>query len=1249
MTPRPRLLLLAFCLSFVTALHAQIRHVDINTGSNTLACGTAGSPCQTLQYTVDNIVNSGDTVYIHSGVYSLPATVNSDSAVVELPEATSLYFWGDTAGSGAIIDGTLDRRAFSYLHSTTCVGGHGPDNGVPDTMELAFWNLTIQNGHYLATTCGSTTQSWGGGICVLNDIDGTVTVWVEDCDFLNNHATDPTGPNVGGRSAYGGALLLHGRINTSANNGDSAALFVNRCTFDGNYATQNANGGHGGAINMLEVSAGTVRNSVFCDNYVFGATADNGDLMHDRNAGGAILIHDRSTTGGHQFRIDSCSFMGNSALTNIAATSTFKSEGGAIFLTRGDVLSASSNATVEIGHSFFFDNTIETGIEHIDNNSGTIDTTSVGLNTVYSPGDDFLGPDTVFCEGDSFVFDLSQLGYPATSYLWHDGSTGATYVADSADTVSVQLFFASCSIIDTVVLQTNPKPAVDLGPDTSMCATDSFMLAVSWPQATYLWSTGSTDSSITVNQLGPVWVQIDSAGCLISDTLNVLLGPSLPTNFLGNDTGFCVNDSMLLQAPTAQTYLWQDSSTASSFVATSTGTYWVMLMSDTLCNSIDSIDIQVVPPPTINLQNDTSICSIDNLLLAPASGNVSYLWQDNSTNPTFTVQQAGTYWVEIDSLGCGSSDTIVVGIIPTLPQHFFGNDTTLCTGDSLLLIAPPNIPMYSWQNNDPSDQFTVSQAGTYWVQLSSDSACNTADTIVVSYVALPAVNLGPDVSICPGSAHTLTTGTTAGTNLWQDNSTGNNFTTTLPGTYWVQVNQNGCLASDTVEISLTAAIPNFSLGADTTICSGTQLLVSAPLINNATYLWHDGFGGHFRTFSSPGQASVTISLNGCHSSDTINIAVDPGPGVNLGGNDTLCFGESKLLNATQGTAASYLWQNGSTGSTLTATQTDTYQVTVTQNGCIAVDSAQITFQAIPALDLGNDTILCPNESLVLNSGIPNASHLWQDGSTASTLTAQNAGVYLLSLTLGVCTITDSIRITVPDFPVSPLGADTAICPTDSLRLTFSDPQIGHTWTDLSNTQVYFAKPGVHWIALQQGNCSFIDSLLIQGRAPLLVDLGADTTLCEGESFVLTPNTNQADVTFSWSNQSTAGSQLISAPGTYWLSATDDCGFDTDSLIVTDQNCACLVFVPNAFTPNNNQRNDGFQVYSECVFSEYRLRIFNRWGERIFESRDPEQLWHGQVNGKPAPLGTYTWKLDYTYRVLGSVFEKLEVGRVTVIR
>ena len=137
-----------------------------------------------------------------------------------------------------------------------------------------------------------------------------------------------------------------------------------------------------------------------------------------------------------------------------------------------------------------------------------------------------IGPDVALCAGDQLTLDATT---PGATYLWDNGSTSATRTINTAGTYSVDVTVNGCAGSDAVDVVVNPLPAVNIGPDVTLCAGDQVTLDATTPGATYLWDNGSTTATRAVNIAGTYSVDVTVNGCTASDaaTVSVIANPVL--------------------------------------------------------------------------------------------------------------------------------------------------------------------------------------------------------------------------------------------------------------------------------------------------------------------------------------------------------------------------------------------------------------------------------------------------------------------------------------------------------------------------------------------------------------------------------------------------------------------------------------------------------------------------------------------------------------------------------------------------
>jgi gliding motility-associated-like protein len=318
------------------------------------------------------------------------------------------------------------------------------------------------------------------------------------------------------------------------------------------------------------------------------------------------------------------------------------------------------------------------------------------------------------------------------TYEWKDGSTGTSFFA--IDTGKISLIVTDtigCEASDSLLF--SYYPIIELGNDTSfVCDSLRFELIGNIPNANYVWQDGSTDTFYTVTSDGLYWVDvIDAHNCLSTDSLFVTFVNS-PVLDLGNDRTVCPDQFITFDAtiPNGVGYFWQDSMETAIYTTNETGTYIVRVVDNSTCFTWDTVVISNFIVADSLFGADTILCNSEIYELIPNISNSStFIWQDASTNPTFTITEMGTYWVDIVDLNnCSSSDTIEAGYLPGLSAINFPEDTTICTGNSILLnVYQPEATAYQWtgqstyfgENDYESDSFKMTIAGVYEIAITS--------------------------------------------------------------------------------------------------------------------------------------------------------------------------------------------------------------------------------------------------------------------------------------------------------------------------------------------------------------------------------------------------------------------------------------------------------------------------------------------------------------------------------------------------
>jgi len=353
-------------------------------------------------------------------------------------------------------------------------------------------------------------------------------------------------------------------------------------------------------------------------------------------------------------------------------------------------------------------------------------------------------------------------------------------------------------------------------------------------------------------------------------SIGITIKPTPVVN-LGSDRIVCAGTEVTLDATSPNaTYKWSNGSTSASITTTIPGTYWAEV-TIAGCTSRDEVTISHLTVPTVNLGADRELCEGETIELNAFNDGATYLWQDGSTNPTFTVTKAGTYTVEVTSKdGCKKSDSVTILYNP-LPVVNLGPDRDICANTTTVLDATQPGMTYKWSTGATTPTITIANPGEYWVTLTSSKGCSATDVIRINHLPIPVVNLGPDETLCSGDTKLLNATYPNSTYLWQNGSTNPTFLVTEPGRYWVDVtNELGCVVRDEIWLPYLTR-PAIALGNDTTLCYGDTLVIGTELPGGIRYEWQDGSTEPFFKVTKPGTYKLKAFNQHCEATDEITV------------------------------------------------------------------------------------------------------------------------------------------------------------------------------------------------------------------------------------------------------------------------------------------------------------------------------------------------------------------------------------------
>ncbi len=298
----------------------------------------------------------------------------------------------------------------------------------------------------------------------------------------------------------------------------------------------------------------------------------------------------------------------------------------------------------------------------------------------------------------------------------------------------------------------------------------------------------------------------------------------------------------------------------------------------------------------------------------------------------------------------------------------------------------------------------------------------------------------------------------------------------------------------------------------------------------------------------------------------------------------------------------------------------------------------------PVIPFSSDTILCTGATLSIES-TEALYYQWSTGDTTPAITIDSAGIYsVTAANLGCTARLDSFRVDFYEPSHVNFGNDSTLCDLATLLLDAAQTHPAtYEWQDHStNTTYTVVHDGEYWVVVTDHCLGASDTIAVEYLHDFDVNLGADTTLCEGDELVLS-----ADLPFCsyhWQDGSTEPQYVVRQPGNYSVTAANFCYSHNDDIDIAYEPCAQELWVPNSFTPDGDGLNDRFvPVFSyPGEVRNFEMMVYDRWGSMVFLTTDMDTGW----DGGDKPEGMYVWVIRYRN---AREEMRVEKGSVMVIR
>lgn len=406
------------------------------------------------------------------------------------------------------------------------------------------------------------------------------------------------------------------------------------------------------------------------------------------------------------------------------------------------------------------------------------------------------------------------------------------------------------------------------------------------------------------------------------------------------------------------------------------------------------------------------------------------------------------------------------------------------------------------------------------------------------------------------------------------------------------------------------------------------------------------------TFSTAGTFTVQLIVSGCNDNDTITktIEITPAVGTQLGNDTAICNQADYLLDATLA-GATYIWSDGSTNSTLLVTANGDYSVEMNVNGCVLRDTVRVDFYGLP-LDLGADTSICYGANWKLE--VPNQAGLtyqWNTGSQSNYTFISDSGLYVLEVQDSVCSVKDTIEVSLLNSPVFNFNEVERICVGEEIVIDAST-FVGTTYnwnTGDTVEQITVDSAGMYIASAQLDSCAYSDTVWVFVDSTIMAEIDSPVYFCRGKSETFDFSDSRT-ANYNWSDGSTNPVRTFSEQQFLWLERTNGCGREVDEISVLEDECLCHVFVPNSFTPNGDGLNDVFTPVIDCpILLFYQLEIFDRWGNRVFETQNPLDGWEYNGEVDDLNINLFYWRINYDFFEKGGYDSNTRKGKVILLK
>ncbi|WMJ72822.1 gliding motility-associated C-terminal domain-containing protein [Cytophagaceae bacterium ABcell3] len=439
--------------------------------------------------------------------------------------------------------------------------------------------------------------------------------------------------------------------------------------------------------------------------------------------------------------------------------------------------------------------------------------------------------------------------------------------------------------------------------------------------------------SETVNSLNPAYTFSSAGDHYVRCTLHYANGESKtygsnvrirgPLDSIVNDTTLCSGDTFRFQSCDPETLYGFSESVENEYHEITVNDTIVYETSNGCYQGRQGIAVHFQQNHTVDLGPDTLIC-FDDLpypLELPLLPEATYYWSNGDTIAQTYLSEAGNHYAAVTLGPCSVRDSMYLGVTPAMPVADLGTDTSLCTGDTLVLDVSQEGAEYHWHDGSTEPSYSVVSPEQIRVDILL-GGCQIADSLTVAFYDAPEVNLGLDTTLCQGDTLWLNVYSPEAAYLWQDSSEAPEYAAFDEGLHHVQVNKGYCTRSDSIFLSIIEP-PFQPEQKQFFICEGEFQEVDLAQ-EGVSLQWSDGSTHPTFTTEQP-EVFHVFRENLCGSAnDTFEVFLEFFPELEITGVQEGCLGDTVLLKVAGD--FDFIWDNGSADSIRTVVHSGEYFV-----------------------------------------------------------------------------------------------------------------------------------------------------------------------------------------------------------------------------------------------------------------------------------------------------------------------------------